>query len=253
MQSKKDGSRLKVHIPATTSEAHSRLAEVEQQHRMSGWERAAIVWAHTDSSRGRSKGPNGTLEDVAEALGVSIRTVKRDREAWKWAMANVNAPDVKPDDDITLPTADYPPTEVTDGHDADARDQRGFRAIAEDPERFKAALRDHPRVASVIARNVVDTPATRVAVEAHLAEPIQPRVADPWTPPTHDHRADLVRVAGLLSGLVRAAQRGEWTPSATETMLLHSLALLLGNLRVGADSDALFSEIEQFLAEVSVR
>lgn len=252
---------MKVHIPETVEGLRKDLGGLERLLVAKRWEKAAIVYAWTEPGE---QGDNGhTKREENRPLPIKTfarlgiiglkhpEEVREYRSAWESAHKDGQASlDIKPGDEVALPTL---PWKEHFGEPTVDVQARVFRSVGQDPERFKAALRDHPAVATSIAQNVIDTPATRAVVAARLAEPIQPRhAASPPPTPPHDYRGELIRVAGLLSGLVRAMQTGQWEPTATESMLLHSLALLIGDAHVGADSDALFTDIERFL-EAGVR
>ncbi|SHU94023.1 Uncharacterised protein [Mycobacteroides abscessus subsp. abscessus] len=73
----------------------------------SEWKRSAIVWAFTEEvGRGKSKCSQLSISEFAalEVIGLQSRnTVAKYRKAWKLAIDNGFATDVKPGDLIDLP------------------------------------------------------------------------------------------------------------------------------------------------------
>lgn len=243
-------------IPASLDEAKADLNGLAALLTAKQWQRAAIVYAFTEPEQGarmdiaqnRAKLP---IRDFAR-LGIaglqSDNTVRAYRKAWQSAIDDGHARPVSPGDQVQLPRL---PWKDVFGEQTPEVQERVFRAIVNDPERFSSAVRDKPDIAAAVARRAVETPSVRHAVEANLAEPISEREVFERPERTRDYADELVRGINLLIPVVRAVQRGEWQPSPAEAMLLHSLGLLLDQAASpgGEPQDDLFIQIERYLKE----
>lgn len=243
----------RVSIPASIEEARAALDGLGALLTAKQWERAAIVYAFTKTvgrggNHGNDENSSLTIAGFA-ALGIAglttRDTVSLYRAAWKSAMDD-GAPDAKPGDDVELPNL---PWKDHFGEQTEAVRARVARAyLANNTDALKQIIRDHADAALAIADQVVSTPAVRAAVEHRLASPIEPRYAEEHerAAKRHDYHADLVKASGLIAGLMRAIESGDWTPTGTEQALLHALAGLITNQTEG-DSADLFADIDRFL------
>lgn len=260
---------MRVIVPAQVEAAKERLADIEQARRTTGWERAAIVWAHTrEAGRGRNT-PDGAfgLPEMAEALGISVRTINRAREAWKTAMEKHGASDVKPGEDVELPSIEYPPSEVIDGNEPTGRDQRGFDAMTADPTKLADAIKANPEGAKAVAKAILaspaeledvlmDAPADLTSAVANKALSVlhgttQQQPARPSTPSAPDFNAQVRRACSDLFGALAAERNGEWTPDGVAAAGLTFLTSALNSREANAVaplSGDLLQGIEDFLA-----
>jgi hypothetical protein len=254
---------VSIRIPASIAEATTALNGIDALLTAKQWERAAIVYAFTQPNGGGARTvPDQrqlSLREFAEKRIPGLRSPSRVsayRKTWEAAIIDGRARPVGPGDVAELPELpweeyfnDPAPTEVVR--------QSAFRAVVNDPEQFRAALRDEPKIVEALAQRVVELPSTRVVAAAKLAEPIRERetAPEPRPEPRRDFGDDLIRGINLLIPVVRAVQRGEWQPNPAEAMLLHSLGLLLDQAAQpeGRPQDDLFSQIEKYLKEEGVR
>jgi hypothetical protein len=251
-------------VPGSVEGAKARLTEIEAERRKTGWERAAIVWAHTGLPEGRPPKAEETSADalvsqarMGELLGVSIDTIKRDRKAWKWAIEQANAPDVKPGEKVTLPTAKYPPTAILDGTEADARDQRGFAKVATDPAKVAEAIKNDPAIAEAITTAVADDPDAELRVTQKVwakksGANTTPRTLHPVTPmmTTRDYDTEFRDAFAVIDQCLRARARGEWKPkNSTLSLIGFGLALFAQRAEEAGPDVDIHDEIATFLAQ----
>jgi hypothetical protein len=237
--------------------AKTRLADIEQTRRTTGWERAAIVWAHTGSKTGpKSASNDANHEAVAEALGVSRATVTRARQAWKWAIENVNAPDVKPGEDVDLPTVKYPPTE-----DPVAHYERNLEAALKNVSSEKVAevIRSNPDIAEAVTTAVaeVDDAAEQVQQKTY-AKRIRATGVTTTTPPISttsvpappyvDYDELVARAFRDLARAQQAQRDGLWAPSQRVSTLLAFIPLLFDEYAEAAKVAAAIEEAEDILS-----
>ena len=244
----------KIKVPKTIGEAKQRLAVITVDRRVSGWERAAIVWAHTNASRGRSKTPSGALDEVAEALGLSPRTIDRARKAWKTAMAKHGAPDIQPGDDVpqSILDLDYPPTEETDETGV-TRDERGAKAyIAKNPKVVVEAIKAIPNVADAVTTAIADDTTLSDVVQNKVFAKrtgTRPGLVAPAMTPTIDLNDDLSKTLSRLGTLLRKEDKGEFTVNGLNESWLRIMGLQLNErATTGKADDDLFDQIDALLA-----
>jgi hypothetical protein len=157
---------MKMHLPKTIDEARDRLGNIDGLVTARQWERAAIVWAFTyDAGRGRPQNnvEKSTLSEAEFAAlkvhGLRTRdSVRAYRSAWRWAMEEAGAPDIKPGDEFEAPALDW-------GFAADDTN-RHVRYTRKDAESFSGAL----------SRGDVDAEALAEALDEETAAAITRRV-----------------------------------------------------------------------------
>ena len=249
-------------VPKTIGQAKQRLAAITATRRLSGWERAAIVWAHTQSLKQGERtdlSPSGDKSErltIAEALGLSPRTIDRARKAWKTAMEKHGAPDIKPGEDVpqSILDLDYPPTEETD-ETGTTRDERGARAyIARNPEIAVEAMKAVPAVAAAVTTaiahdndlvNEVERKAFAKRIGAKDNGPAKPTII-----PDFAREKEFVKAISIVDKAIEDEKAGTWKPDPAITVLLF---LLTRNLKDRAErivdaQPAVHGEIEDFLA-----
>lgn len=113
----------KINIPTTIKEATAQLGGLDDLITAKEWTRAAIVYAFTYEGKNQydsasRKSARHSISDFTR-LGVAGLThhasVSAYRDAWKKAIADGDADDVKPGDRVVLPEKDWPGRSDTDG------------------------------------------------------------------------------------------------------------------------------------------
>lgn len=258
----------KFRVPATLKAMVGHLQGIGVLLVAKEWERAACVYAYTQPGAGQ--GARRPRADTAQGAGLSLREfaelgidgmgvtqVRAYRKAWQAAVDDGHAVPLAPGDEVDLP--DVPWKDYFGEATADVQ-ARVFKSVINDADKFREAVQDNPALATVLAKRVVDNPATRVAVEANLAEPVKPRDGQPRRdepgysapppPPPPDYGGDFHRALNLLTPVLYAAQDGRWQPSSNDRMLFHYLGLLLGQLQQqdNPPTQDLWDEIEKHLS-----
>jgi hypothetical protein len=251
----------RITIPKTIEAAKERLNAIAMDRRLSGWERAAIVWAHTNSMVNGQHTPSpdgeGSRKDIAEALGLSTRTIDRARKAWKTAMEKHGAPDIQPGEDVPqfILDLDYPPTEETDDTGM-TRDERGARAlIARNPQVVVDAVKAVPAVAEAVTTAIAhDTDLHSTVERKAFAKSIGAREPGPAkTPvsniPTYEREKELAKAITVVTEAIKDEESGAWAPGPGEVAMLTILFLNLKDRadRIVAAQPAIHGEIDDFL------
>lgn len=271
-------------VPKTIGQAKKRLAAIAETRRLSGWERAAIVWAHTNSDRNKSRlvTPSGatSIPDLAEELGLGRRTIDRARSAWKTAMEKHGAPDIKPGEAVpqSILGLDYPPTEETDGTEMD-RDERGARAVfekkpevagrlvrehmAKNPEVVAEAVKAVPAVAEAVVKTIVrDDELEGLHDRAWLSrredrsKPTPRRRTDAEIEaakaaiPDFSFDKDVLKALRVIDDALKREARGEWKPGPGTSVIFTLLYLNLKERHDGIEASRppVFKEIDDYLA-----
>ena len=173
----------KIKIPTNIKQASDRLVALDGIATATGWERAAIVYAHTyDAPRGggpNRNAPNGALTIASFATlkikGLSKRdTVAHYRNCWKHAIEQDLVGDIGPGDSTVLPDIDFPPVERgTDGYNSVTGARRTIERIVEThgPEIIANTIVENPHIAEEVAstkrgRNAVRAGVRKVAEKA---------------------------------------------------------------------------------------
>jgi len=185
---------VNIHIPASLDEAKSALNGLGALLTAKQWERAAIVYAFTEPGNGQ--GRHEPLRKSEQRLSIaalaaerivgleSRNTVAAYRNAWQSAIDDGQAQAVGPGDQVEVPSV---PWKEAFGEATTDVQERIFRSVVQNPEQFRSALRDKPELAAQLARQVVDTPAIRFAVEERLSQPVPRREeADYGEPASRD-------------------------------------------------------------------
>lgn len=249
-------------VPKTIGKAKQRLAAITADRRVSGWERAAIVWAHTRGAQQGAHTPDGGrgVPAMAEALGLSTRTIDRARKAWKTAMEQYGAPDIQPGEAVpqSILALDYPPTEETDETGV-TRDERGAKAyIAKHPEVVVEAVKALPQVADAVVAAVVDdldlaNKHARVAFHKQMTGKTLTKDPGPATPtiiPDYAYDKAVVKAIGVIDQALNDEESGDWTPEPGSKALLSVLFLRLRSRaeRIEAEQPEVHADIADFLA-----
>jgi hypothetical protein len=181
---------VQIQVPASLDEAISNLNGLAALLTAKQWERAAIVYAFTEPGSGGPRTGHDqdqlSFREFADLNIAGLRSksrVQAYRGAWQAAIDRGGAKVINPGDATSLPElpwedffVDPAPTPVVQ--------ESAFRAVVRDPERFREALRDEPEIAVQLARQVVDTPAVRFAVEERLSQPVPRREEADYGEPT---------------------------------------------------------------------
>jgi hypothetical protein len=124
-----------IQVPKTLGDAKTALAGIDQLLTAKGWERAAVVYAFTESNPGRrtdlaQKGARLTFRDFAKLniKGLTKRDVVAEyHRIWANAIEDGHAQPCQPGEKITLPTIDWPGRQDSEGQK---------RYTAQDPSSF---------------------------------------------------------------------------------------------------------------------
>lgn len=248
----------RIHIPATIAEAVASLDGLGRLLTAKQWERAAIVYAFTHPGVGgrnarRNLPVSGQVSIASFAdLGI-VGLRKRDqvalyRRAWEQAMQD-GAPDVKPGDDIELPSLPWKDAFGEPTRDVQERVARSF--IANNPDALSRIIREEPESARAIARQVIETPALNVAVEAAKVAREERQAIEPAAhrPPV-DYSDDLRHAVNGLVRVLSAMRDGRWAPDPIETTLLAFLRQAFAEITDEPESSTSYNvidEIEAFL------
>jgi hypothetical protein len=172
-----------IQLPRTIGSAQKILEGIEGLLTAKEWEKAAIVWAFTYES---SPGPKAAGEIGIDLYRSSISDFARKgisglktkvtiiayRKAWKKAIDEYGAADVKPGQKVTLPTEDFPATRTgTNGYNTEEGatttiehiiEQHGSAVVVQaatkaDPK-FGEQVAADPEVGVTVARRVMAEP-----------------------------------------------------------------------------------------------
>jgi hypothetical protein len=146
---------ITIQIPDARDEMVARLNDLGTLLTARGWERAAIVAAHTHQDGTRNTDSDRLSVAEFAALGIhgltSSASVARHRRNWWEAVAAGNAESVSPGQTVTLPTTDYPiVSRAVDDEVARAKAQEEVfvERIGQDPSFFRRVERayraNHP-------------------------------------------------------------------------------------------------------------
>jgi hypothetical protein len=130
-----------VRIPLTIEEAGSRLDSIDGLVTARQWERAAIVWAFTYEGVNRFSALKVTRYTIRQFAALrrhglaTQNSVRSYRSAWKRAMDEAGAADLKPGDYYEAPDLEW-------GWGETASRDRTYRHTSNSPEQFAQALND---------------------------------------------------------------------------------------------------------------
>lgn len=189
---------MQIRVPATINEAMLSLEGIGGLLTAKQWERAAIVFAFTEPGNGQGartdleprteSGPKLSITQFAALNIIGLRTkgaVSTYRQAWQSAIDDRQAQPVSPGDQIELPST---PWKDVFGEPTTDVQERIFRSVVRNPEQFRSAVGDDTEIAAQLARQVVDTPKVRFAVEERLSQPVPRREeADYGEPASRDY------------------------------------------------------------------
>lgn len=204
---------MNIHIPASIAEAKSALNGIGKLLTAKQWERAAIVYAFTEPGSGQ--GVRKPLVDSHQRLSIAdfaalgvygLRDrhgVASYRDAWQAAIDDRQAVAVGPGDSVELPNM---PWKEAFGEATTDVQERIFRSVVRNPEQFRAAIGDDVEIATQLARQVVDTPAARFAVEERLSQPVPRREEADYGEPAD---RDVVR-SGIDSAMDEWRKENAW-------------------------------------------
>lgn len=176
-------------IPKTIEAAKAALGAVGALLTAKNWERAAIVYAFAESKEQGSTAGNTAVKmsftafAALKIVGLTDReTVADYHRAWQWAIDNGMASEVKPGDEVTLPTAAWPPG-IIGGETGEQMRERVVRtAIKQNPEKvIKELVEKNPesfRKAMAPGSESRETLVEAVADMSSVADEVTQRVAE---------------------------------------------------------------------------
>jgi hypothetical protein len=245
-------------IPRSIEAAQEELGAIAELLTAKEWKRAAIVYAFTTdglvaNQYARSTSTTGMSPREFAGLGIaglkSDTTVRDYRRAWQTAIDDGQAVAIKPGDKVILPSRGWPPNP---------------KQHTSTPEEVVARVRNNPDVVREILADPVASAVVHEAISRDLRhvsavnDIVRTKNADyverHASPVSVDYDAVIVSGVDALMRGIQAEQRGEWTPNATSTMLLHFVSrLLVERSEPQGVPSSLFDEIDSFLAKEAAR
>lgn len=178
-----------IRIPRTLNAAVGALNGIESLLTARNWERAAIVWAFTYEGKPGPRTEIGKEVDrstITDFAGLGIKglaskpSVIAYRSAWKQAMEEVGAKDVRPGQMVELPDLPFPPVvSENDPRYQAITDRDAIRAQAEADGTGPAKALDIAKNKPAMEAAIVASPAVAAAAERALARrPITEKEAE---------------------------------------------------------------------------
>jgi hypothetical protein len=229
-------------LPKTIDAAKDTLGTIEGLVTAREWERAAIVWAFTEEGTGGPRTARKVVQlSIREFAGLGIAglrsqdTVRAYRAAWRRAMTEADAPDVKPGDRVQPPDLEwrFPPDAPGDREQRHTRlEPKSFAGAltrgAVDPVDLADALDDqtanaivrHVRVSPERALEVMSDHETRVAASQAASDAREAAIGPPVRKVTPQ---PALRMWAVINDLRRAVQRVQSAASTVRDDRLDTL------------------------------